>query len=145
MQQPDTNLRQKDAESNPSQGYPWDVYRLGSLLAWQSARKLARAAYGMTLRNRFKHHYSLADQIRRAAASVPANIAEGYGLGTTSQLIRCLRISLGSAYELKCHVDLAVDVGIVSEPEAAPVLDECTQSIRLLVGLLKHLDSKVPH
>ena len=107
MQQAATNLREKDAESNPSQGYPWDVYRLGSLLAWQSARKLARAAYGMTIGNRFKHHYSPANQIRRAAASVLANIAEGYGLGTKAQLIRCLRISLGSAYELKCHVDLA--------------------------------------
>ena len=120
------------------------MHRLGSLLAWQSARKLSRAAHSLTIGNQFKYHYSLASQIRRAAASIPANIAEGYGLGTTSQLVRCLRISLGSAYELKCHLDLAVDVGILSDSEAAAVVAECKQSIRLRVGLLKHLKGRVP-
>src|SRR5207249_12295822 len=51
-------------------------------------------------------HFGLSDQIRRASASIPANIAEGYAMGTTPQFIKFLRIALGSATELATHSSL---------------------------------------
>src|SRR2546422_7737778 len=58
-------------------------------------------SYRLTLEPPLSRHYSLSDQIRRAAPSIPANIAEGYGLATRPQFVRCLRIALGSANELR--------------------------------------------
>jgi len=58
--------------------------------------------------------YGLADQIRRAAVSVPANVAEGYGRGSARDFARSLRIARGSLAELHSHLSLAIDLGYVS-------------------------------
>src|SRR5207302_6137363 len=60
--------------------------RLESLEAWRAARQLAAMAYRLTLEPPLSRHFSLADQIRRAAPSVAANVAEGYGLATSRSL-----------------------------------------------------------
>src|SRR2546430_13391142 len=57
--------------------------QLASLEAWNCANALARSAYRLTLRKPLSSHFGLSDQIRRAAVSVPANMVEGYALGTT--------------------------------------------------------------
>ena len=54
------------------------VRKLDSLEAWRHGRQLSRDAYRLTLATPLSRHFSLADQIRRAAASIPANVAEGY-------------------------------------------------------------------
>jgi four helix bundle protein len=77
--------------------------------------------------------------IRRAAAGIPANIAEGYALGTTAQFIRCLRIALGSATELLTHVELAGDMDLVPPTRVGPVLDLCNREVGLLIGLIRAL------
>jgi len=86
--------------------------KLASLEAWNRGRELSRVAYRLTLEGKLSRHFGLADQIRRAAAAVPANIAEGYALATTPQFIRCLRIALGSATELHTHLELAVEMDL---------------------------------
>ncbi len=118
--------------------------QLRSLKAYGSARELSRAAYVLTMSGPLARHWGLADQIRRSAASVPANIAEGYALGTRRQLIRALRIALGSACELKEHLELARDLGLVEQEQARDVLSTCQFNTRLLVGLLKRLRARVP-
>src|SRR5437867_6952024 len=65
----------------------------------------------------------LVDQIRRAAISIPANIAEGYALGSTAQFLRCLKISLGSATELFTHLSLLHALSILPDPEVAQCLE----------------------
>jgi len=65
------------------------MHKLGSLEAWNRSRQLSRIAYRLTLDGKLAKHFGLADQIRRAAAAIPANIAEGYALATTPQFIRC--------------------------------------------------------
>lgn len=117
------------------------MYRLESLEVWKVSTRLARSAYRLTLAPPLRRHFGVCDQIRRSASSIPANLAEGYGLGTRAQLVRCARISLGSAYELRCHMELVRDLGLVSPDETQVALNECTQSIRLLIGLLKGLQS----
>src|SRR5213080_3618889 len=62
--------------------------QLASLEAWKCANALARSAYRLTLQAPLSRHFGLSDQIRRAAVSVPANLVEGYALGTTMQFVR---------------------------------------------------------
>jgi four helix bundle protein len=94
------------------------MQKLASLEAWNQGRRLARVAYRLTLEGKLARHFGLADQIRRAAAAIPANIAEGYALATTPQFIRCLRIALGSATELHTHLELARDMELVGMEQA---------------------------
>ena len=110
--------------------------KLDSLEAWNCGRQVSRAAYKLTLKSPLSRHFGLSDQIRRASASIPANIAEGYALGTTRQFIRFLRISLGSATELSTHLELAKDLELGSPPEIDAALQLCNREIGLLIGLV---------
>ena len=116
--------------------------RLDSLEAWRNGRQLSRDAYRLTLSGKLQHHFGLTDQIRRAAASIPANIAEGYALATTPQFIRCLRVALGSATELLTHLELAQDMQLVPEDDAKQTLESCDREIGLLIGLLRRLGGR---
>jgi four helix bundle protein len=113
-----------------------DVYRL--------ARELAVDVYLMTRAKPVCSHPLLADQIARAAISIPANIAEGYALGTRAQLVRGVRIAYGSAAELKTHFWVAGRAGALPgdriAENAAAVLERVTG---MLVGLLKHYGARV--
>ncbi|HET9383784.1 MAG TPA: four helix bundle protein [Gemmatimonadales bacterium] len=118
------------------------MQKLASLDAWTRSRELSRTAYKLTLEGTLSRHFGLADQIRRAAAAVPANIAEGYALATTPQFIRCLRIALGSATELCTHLELAFEMGLIRDEEAKRTLALCNRVIALLIGLLRRLGSR---
>ena len=118
--------------------------QLASLQAWICANELARSAYRLTLEKPLSRHFGLSDQIRRAAVSVPANMVEGYALGTTIQFIRCLRIALGSAAELHCHLEIARDLGLVMQSAVEPELHLALRVVRLLVGLLRKLGARTP-
>ena len=121
------------------------MHQLQSLDAWNCARDLAKGAYNLTMSAELARHFGLVDQIRRSAASIPANIAEGYGLGTKRQFIRTLRIALGSTYELSSHVQLVADLELLQSEAVGHVQTQCTRQARLLVGLLKSLRATVPH
>lgn len=122
--------------------------QLESLDAYRAAQDLALKAYSLTHSAKMTKHFALIDQIRRACISVPANIAEGYALGTTMQFIRCLRISLGSTAELRSHLDLTRNLQLSDPTEIKMVIDLTMRVISILVGLLKKLDannrSRVP-
>ena len=118
--------------------------QLETLDAWRVSRELAIAAYRITLNKPLKSHARLADQIRGSAASVPANVAEGYALGTKPQVIRGLRIALASAAELKTHLDLSRALGLLSDHDATLLLTQCDRVVALLVGYLKKLGASLP-
>jgi len=122
--------------------------QLESLDAYRTAQELAAGAYGLTQGGALSKHFALIDQIRRACISVPANIAEGYALGTTLQFIRCLRISLGSAAELRSHLDITKRLQLADSQELDAIIALAMRVIAILVGLLRKLDrnnrSRVP-
>jgi four helix bundle protein len=118
--------------------------QLKSLEAWKVATDISRRAYRLTLDSRLRRQYGLIDQLRRAAASIPANIAEGYALGTTAQLIRALRISLGSSAELRSHLELLKSVELVEGEQVDRLERDVDRLIGLLVGLLKKLGARTP-
>lgn len=120
------------------------MYNLQELDVWKAARATAAAAYRLTLSGTLSRHFRLAEQIRAAATSIPANLAEGYGLGSKAQLIRCARIALGSAYELQVHLELADELGLADSATCRSTQADCRRTIQLLIGLLRGLRARVP-
>jgi four helix bundle protein len=116
-------------------------HRLNTLKAWIQAKQVARDAYRLSMDKPLCQHFRLADQIRGAANSVPANIIEGYALGTRPQLVRCLRIAFASACELSWHLEMARDMDLVQPDKAAKLETDNETLIKLLVGLIKKLSA----
>lgn len=86
--------------------------------------------------------YGLSSQIKRAAASIPANIAEGSGRGGNTELIRFLRIATGSAFELEYHLLLAHDLRFLDTARYQNLNDQITEVKRMLTGLIRHLETR---
>lgn len=87
------------------------------LIVWQNGIKLAKIIYKLTERFPRQETYALGDQIRRAAVSVPSNIAEGRARKSPAEFKRFLHISLGSLSEVDTQVILAREFGYISEAE----------------------------
>jgi four helix bundle protein len=85
------------------------------LTVWQAAHSLAIDVYRATAALPAEERYGLQSQLRRASSSTPANLAEGCGRGTDTELRRFIRISLGSATELEYHLILTKDLGLLSK------------------------------
>jgi four helix bundle protein len=109
------------------------------LEAWQVAMDLAVDCYRTTAKFPRDEIYSLTAQIRRAAASVAANIAEGYGRETTPSFIQFLRIAQGSLKELETHLLLASRVELAGAGDLAPLLDRCERVSKMLRNLIRAL------
>ena len=109
------------------------------LRVWQSSRQLAITLYRTTECFPGTETYALADQIKRAAASIPANIAEGCGRGTTQELIRSLRVARGSLSEVHSHMTLAGDLGYISQAVASDLHSSISQLHRMLNALIASL------
>jgi len=112
------------------------------LLVWQQAMDLAVASYNLTRSWPKDELYGLISQVRRAANSVPANIAEGYGRGNRGSYQQFLRIAQGSLKELETHLLISERVGITS-PESLVALMESSESVgKLLRILLRKLSAE---
>ena len=77
------------------------------LIVWQKSMDLAVAAYRVTSSFPLEERYGLTSQIRRSSASIPANIAEGYGRESAGAYTQQLRVAQGSLKELETHVGSA--------------------------------------
>jgi four helix bundle protein len=112
------------------------------LKVWQQGMALAKACYYLTRKFPQEELFALASQIRRAAASIPANIAEGNGRENTGEYIRFLRIAQGSLKELETHLILAGEVGICPVDAVSPLLAQTDQIGRMLRSLIRSLQAK---
>ena len=109
------------------------------LQAWQLGMDLAEACYLLTRRFPKDELFGMTSQIRRAASSVPANIAEGYGRESKGEYVQFLRVAQGSLKELETHLTLSRRVGLMSESETKKVLEECDHLGRMLHRLIRSL------
>ncbi len=109
------------------------------LLVWRRAMDLVLAAYRLTKGFPTDERYSLVQQLRRAAVSVPSNIAEGHGRMHLGDYLRHLSIARGSVMELETQVLIAGRLGYVSKPEEDRILVLAAQVGRMLSGLLRAL------
>ncbi len=87
--------------------------------------------------------YGLTSQLRRAAASIPANIAEGRGRRHTREYIQHLPIAAGSLAEVETHLELAARLGYVSAEIINPLHEQCSEIGRMLNGLAKSLEARL--
>lgn len=107
------------------------------ILVWEKSHKLTLQLYKITSSFPKDELYGLTSQIRRAVASIPANIAEGCGRNTQTELARFIHIASGSASELEYHLILAHDLGYI-ESSIYPELNESINEIkRMLNGFEK--------
>ncbi len=103
---------------------------------------LAEACYRLTRQFPREELFGLTSQVRRAAASVPANIAEGHGRENTGNFIQHLRIAQGSLKEVETHLLLAERVGILPASEARAALVQCESLGKMLRALIRSLQDK---
>ncbi|USO00423.1 MAG: four helix bundle protein [Phycisphaeraceae bacterium] len=107
------------------------------LVAWQRGMALARAVYQATGGMPDGERFGLTNQMRRAAVSIPSNIAEGYGRESRPDLVKFLRIARGSLNELATQHELATSLGMIEPEGEVPELIEETD--RVLQALIRSL------
>ncbi len=108
-----------------------------NLLVWQKAKALAVAVYETTQTGPMAHDFGLRDQMRRAAVSVPSNIAEGDERDTDREAVRFLFIAKGSLAELRTQLEIARDIGSLKQESYARLEVECAEIARMLGALIK--------
>lgn len=104
---------------------------------------LAEACYLVTCGFPKAETFGLTSQIRRAAASVPANIAEGHGRENTQPFIQHLRIAQGSLKELETHLLLSVRVEILDSEKCDPLIRQSNDIGKMLRSLIRSLQQKI--
>lgn len=106
------------------------------LIVWQKAMVLVREVYAATNQFPKEEIFGLRMQIRRAAVSIPANIAEGHGRLTDLQFRHFLGTARGSLSELQTELDLAGELGFIHAETISPLSDMSCEVARLLNGLI---------
>ena len=112
--------------------------RFEDLEVWQAGRELVRAVYRVTERPAFAHDSSLKGQLRRAAVSAMANVAEGFERGGNKEFVHFLAMAKGSAGEVRSHLYVASDQEYVSADEQRYLAEKAVAVSRMAAGLIKH-------
>jgi four helix bundle protein len=111
------------------------------LRVWQDSMAIAEACYALTRAFPRDELFGLTSQIRRAAASVPANIAEGYGRETKGAYVQSLRVAQGSLKELETHLLLAERVGVSKRGASEQITTRCDQVGKMLRALIRAIQN----
>ncbi len=105
---------------------------------------LAEACYRLTREFPRDELFGLTSQIRRSAASISANIAEGHGWENTGSFVQSLRIAQGSLKELETHLILSERIGLLQVPELQTTLAQCESLGKMVRALIRSLRDKSP-
>ena len=106
---------------------------------WRKAHELVLQTYQTIPRPAERRFPALTAQLRRAAASIPANIVEGCGHSSQKEFARFLQIALASAHEVHYHLMLAHDLGMLPSAAFARLEARDEQVKKMLSGLLRHV------
>jgi four helix bundle protein len=109
------------------------------LIVWQKAMDLVKDVYETSRHFPREEIYGLTSQLRRAAVSVPSNIAEGQGRSTTPDLLRHLSIAYGSLLEIETQILIAVRLSYLTPEKCRDVMNAAAEVGRLLNGLMSSL------
>ena len=112
------------------------------LKVWQRAMDMTVRTYEITRRFPAEEQYGLVSQMRRAAASVPANIAEGQARRSPKEFLQMLGIARGSLAELETFVSLSERLGLIRSEIGGSVLEECAEINRMINGLMRALSNR---
>lgn len=111
------------------------IYHFEKLDVWQQSRQVVVAIYNLVKKFPIDERYGLCDQMRRAAISVPSNIAEGVSRVAVKETIHFLEIAFGSLMEVYCQLQIAMDLGYISEEEFNQIKSLIQSTSNLLNGL----------
>jgi four helix bundle protein len=117
------------------------IERFEDVQGWQKAREVTRMVYRVTGQGGFVRDFGLRDQIRRAAGSVMANIAEGFDAGSDAEFIRFLRYARRSASEVQSHLYIALDQDYVTQGQFDEIYEAAAEAKRLIGGFIRYLQS----
>jgi four helix bundle protein len=106
---------------------------------WQKSHALTLEVYRATGAFPGDERFGLTSQTRRAASSIPANLAEGCGRDGNAELARFAHIAMGSASELEYHLLLAHDLGYVQEGEYKLIVSQTVEVKRMLAVFIQRL------
>ncbi len=109
------------------------------LRVWSTAHELTLLIYHLTRAFPRDEIYGLTSQLRRSAASIGANIAEGCGRRSDGEMTRFLQIARGSASETEYHLLLAKDLGFVTDSDYRKAEDKVAQVQRMLTSLVQRV------
>jgi len=109
------------------------------LVAWQKGMDLAGLVYRATTRFPSEERFGLVAQMRRAAVSVPANVAEGFGRGGRADFRRFVLMARGSLFELQTHGELARRLGWLKGKTLALLRQGSQELDAILTGLIRSL------
>ncbi len=109
------------------------------LEVWQLGKDIALSAYKLTRQFPKEEIYGLASQIRRAAVSVPSNVAEGFNRFHNKEYRQFLFVALGSCAELETQIDLAVELGYCDQAASASLFEKLDHEARMIRNLIKRL------
>lgn len=119
------------------------LLRFEDMQVWQDSQELAVLIYKVTSSFPTKETYALVDQLRRAASSVSANIAEGYGRGTNKDKAHFYHIARGSLLETKSHLYLAARLDYINQSEADKVIEYIENINSQITAILKYFKDNV--
>lgn len=119
-----------------------DVKSYRDLIAWQKSIELVKHIYELAAKWPKEELYGLASQIKRAAVSVPSNIAEGHGRRSTKDYIRHLNIAYGSLMEVETQLYISFRLGFTSETDLSKLTEQTTELGRIANGLITSLNRK---
>lgn len=118
------------------------VRMYSELIVWQKAMELVQEIYTATKHFPKEEIYGLTSQIRRAAVSVPSNIAEGQGRRSTAEFLHHLSFAYGSLMEVETQILIAGRLNYIEQSEVERLMEKAGEVGRLLNGLSNSLLNK---
>jgi four helix bundle protein len=115
------------------------VERFEDLKVWQAARDIVNAVYRASSTGAFSKDYALRDQIRRAAVSIPSNIAEGFSRHSNKEFVQFLFIAKGSTAEVQSQLYAALDQHYISQEAFDKMYQELEVVAKQLSRLITYL------
>ena len=114
-----------------------------NLVVWQKSMKLVTRLYEVTRTFPKEELFGITSQMRRAAVSIPSNIAEGYGRVYRKETLRFLSNALGSASELETQLEICFRLGLASDADLYELINLTNEILRMLAALIKTVNPSI--
>jgi four helix bundle protein len=111
------------------------------LLIWQKSMNMVTATYKVTTRFPKEEIFGLTSQMRRAATSIPSNIAEGYGRETRKEMARYLAISIGSLFEFQTQIEIANNIQYLDKTDFKQLYEDSRELEVMMKSFIRKLNS----
>lgn len=112
------------------------ITRIEDIEAWKRSCRLAVNIYKLTSKGGFEKDWGLKDQVRRAAVSIPSNLAEGYERNSVPEFRRYSLIAKGSCGELRTQLYIALALEYLDRDSADSLIQECKEISSMITGLI---------